>query len=186
MVGRVAAAQAAAGVASADVELKLRVHKAATEPPDCLFTGTLRVAQGHSTLQILQRSAGSTCALANKYAGRLFDNSEEPLESFLARFEFTLIDQKLVGDDHYYLIQGTARDPNGNPHALKAWIDDDRAIIPEGTISYAWGNIDTRQTYTRLNNAWILTRQFLYTPRFDASLEIEYRNFTFTHGLRRF
>lgn len=184
LVRHVVAAFAAAGVVSADAELRLRVHKAATQPPDCVFTGVLRVEQGQQTLRIQQRSAGVTCAAVDRYAlGRLFEG-QEPLESFLARFDFTVLGQKLVDDEHYYLLQGTARDPKGNPHRLTVWIDDDRGLVPDGTISYAWGDIDTQQTYARLNDAWILTRQFLFARRFDASLEINYRNFSVTHAQR--
>ncbi len=182
IVKRVVAAQAAAGVVSANVELGLRVHKAATQPADCVFTGVLRVEQGHQSLQIQQRPTGLACQMADRYAlGRLFEG-QEPLESFLARFDFSVLGEKLVDGDHYYLVQGIARDPKGNPHGLMAWIDDDRAVVPEGTISYAWGDIETEQTYARLNDAWILTRQFLFARRFDASLEINYHDFTFTHA----
>jgi hypothetical protein len=37
-----------------------------------------------------------------------------------------------------------------------------------------------------MNNAWILTEQFLSAPKFDASLQIEYHNFRFRHGRREF
>ena len=64
------------------------------------------------------------------------------------------------------------------------WIDDDRRVVPEGMISYAWVDIETQQPYTRLNDARVLTRQFLFALRFNASLEINYRNFSFTRALR--
>lgn len=185
VVRHVVAAQTAAGVASADAELRLRVHKAATDPPDCVFTGTMRVEGGRQSILIQRRSAGLGCSAAAHYVlGRLFE-AQEPLESFLARFDLTILGEKLVGGDHYYLIQGTARDPKGNPHGLTMWIDDDRGVIPEGTLNYVWGDVDVEQTYARLNDAWVMTRQFLYTRRFDASLEIDYRNFSFTHALGR-
>lgn len=181
IIRHVVAAQAAAAVSSADVQLRLRIHKGPAEPPDCVFNGTLRVEQGRQIVQVQQQSAGVVCALANRYAlGRLFEASE-PLESFLARFDFSVTGEKLVDGGPWYLVQGTSRDPQGNPHRLALWIDDARGTVPEGTISYAWGDIDTQQTYTRLNNAWILTRQLLAARRFDASLELEYRNFVFAH-----
>ncbi len=177
IVRRVVAAQAAAAVSSADVQLRLRIHKNPTDPPDCVFNGTLRVEQGRQIVQVQPQSAGVACTLVNRYAlGRLFEASE-PLESFLARFDFSVLGEKLVDAAHWYLVQGTSRDPQGNPHRLTLWIDDARGVVPQGTISYAWGDIDTQQTYTRLNHAWILTRQLLAARRFDASLELEYRNF---------
>ncbi len=51
--------------------------------------------------------------------------------------------------------------------------------MPEGTVEYAWGTIDTEQKYMQVSEAWVLSYQYLYTPRFDASMEVFYSNFHF-------
>lgn len=147
---RVVAARAAARVVSADVELRLHVHKHVTQSPDCTFTAALRFEQGRPIIQLKQRSPGVTCAIVERQGlGPLF-RSLEPLEAFFARFDLSVIDQKLVC-----------------------------GVIPEGTVNYAWGDMETTQTYDRLNNALALTRQVLYSPRYDASLELVYSDFGF-------
>jgi hypothetical protein len=179
IVQRVSTARAATRVVSADLELRLHVHKPVTQPPDCSFSGTLRVEQGHPTIQLGQRPPGVTCAIVERRGLQPLFKSLEPLETFFARFELSVLDQKLVDNDHYYRVQGKAHDPKGDPHGLMAWIDYDRGVIPEGTINYAWGDMDTKQTYDRMNDALVLTRQVLYSPHYNASLEIVYRNFGF-------
>lgn len=176
---RVSAAHAAARVASADVNLTLYVHKPLTQPPDCTFTGKLRVEQGRWIIRLGQRSAGATCAITEHRGLEPLFRSLEPLEIFFARFDLSVVDQKLVDDDRYYRVQGKARDPKGDPHGFIAWIDYDRGIIPEGTVNYAWGDMDTTQTYDRIAGALVLTRQVLYARGYDASLEVVYSNFGF-------
>ena len=135
IINRVVAAWAAARVLSADVGLSLHVDKPVTQQPDCTFAGTLRVEQGRPMVQLGQRSPGATCAIVeSRGLGPLFI-SLEPLETFFARFDLSVLAQKLVDDNHYYLVQGTARDPKGDPHGFIAWIDYDRGVIPEGTVN---------------------------------------------------
>jgi hypothetical protein len=181
IVHRVTATWAASHVVSADVGMGLYVHKpVSSQPPDCTFSGKLHVEQGAPIVQLGQRSPGSTCKIVEQRAlGPLF-KSLEPLENFFARFDLTVVDQKLVENDQYYRVQGRSRDPKGDPHGLIAWIDYDRGTVPEGTVNYAWGDMDTRQTYDRVNNALVLTRQVLHSPHYNASLELMYSNFQFT------
>jgi hypothetical protein len=37
------------------------------------------------------------------------------LESFLSRFEFGVLGEKLVGNDLYYPVEGKAKDPRNDP-----------------------------------------------------------------------
>jgi hypothetical protein len=165
--------------ASVDAEFRLRVKKSLSQPPDCIFRGTVKVVGRHPTLGVGERTAGLFCWAVNRYVlGRLFEASER-LESFLARFEFEVLGEKLAGNDHYYLIEGKAKDPRNNPSKMIGWIDFDRGLLVEGTVEYSWGSIDTEQRYTRMESAWMLTYQYLHSARFDASMEIVYSNFSF-------
>ncbi len=169
----------APSVTSADVLFKLRVKKSLSDPPDCEFTGTMQLSGGHESVRIGQRTAGLLCWAVNQYVlGKLFEASE-PMEGFLSRFEFHVLGEKLVGSDHYYLVQGKGRDPNNNPRAMTGWIDYGRGLITDGTLEYTWGTVETEQRYTRVNGAWVLVYQLLRSSRFDATLEISYSNFRF-------
>jgi hypothetical protein len=168
-------------VTSADVLFRLRVKKPLSDPPDCEFSGTMQLSGGHQSVRIGQRTAGLLCWAVDRYVlGQLFEASE-PMESFLSRFEFHVLGEKLVGSDHHYLVQGKARDPNNNPRAMMGWIDYERGLITEGRLEYNWGAVETEQRYTRVNGAWVLVYQLLHSSRFDATLEISYDNFRFAH-----
>jgi hypothetical protein len=172
--------------ASAHALFKLRVHKPLTAEPDCVFDGTMQIEGGQQSVKIGTRSSGLVCWAVNKYIiGQLFEASE-PLQSFLARFDFTVLGAKIVENDHYYLVEGKARDPETNPNGLVGWIDFDRGLLTDGTLKYNWGTVDSEQRYEQLNGAWVLTYQLLRTSRYDATLEIEYSNFRFARsGLAR-
>ncbi len=166
-------------VVSADAEFRLRIRKSLSEPPDCIFRGTAKVVSGQPTVRIDEQTAGLFCWAVNRYViGRRFDASER-LESFLSRFEFDVLGEKLVGNDHYYLVEGKAKDPRNDPITMVGWIDFDHGLLVEGTVGYSWGSIDTEQSYARMERMWILTYQYLYTARFNASMEIVYSNFRF-------
>ena len=170
---------AAPEVVSADAEFRLRVKKSLSEPPDCVFRGTVTVVNRRPTIKIDGQTAGVICWLVNRYViGRQFQPRER-LESFLTRFEFDVLGEKLVGNDHYYLVAGKARDPKTQPTALIGWVDFDRGLLIEGTVRYPWGDIDNEQSYARMKNIWMLTYQYLYTPRFVTSMEVQYSNFRF-------
>jgi hypothetical protein len=164
-------------VVSADAELKLRVGKPLSEPPDCVFRGVAKVVNGEPTLRIDGQTTGLFCWAVNRYViGQRFEATER-LESFLSRFEFDVLGEKLVGQDPYYLVEGKAKDPRNDPLTMVGWIDFDRGLLVEGTVGYSWGTIDTEQSYQRMGAMWVLTHQYLYAGRFNASVEIVYTHF---------
>jgi hypothetical protein len=170
---------AAPQVISADAEFRLRVKKPLSEPPDCVFRGTVTVVSRHPTIKIDDQTTGLICWLVTRYViGRQFQ-PREGLESFLSRFEFGVLGEKLVGNDRYYLVAGKARDPKTQPTGVVGWVDFDRGLLVEGTVRYSWGDIDNEQSYARMQNIWMLTYQYLYTPRFSTSMEVQYSNFRF-------
>ncbi len=170
---------AAPDVISADAEFRLRIKKPLSEPPDCVFRGTVTVVSRHPTIKIDGQTAGVLCWVVNRYVlGREFQPRER-LESFLTRFEFDVLGEKLVGNDRYFLVAGKARDPKTKPATMVGWIDFNRGLLVEGTVRYAWGDIDNEQGYARIQNMWMLTYQYLYAARFGASMEILYNNFRF-------
>jgi len=176
IIARVAAASSSIS-GTADAVFKLWIKKPLTEPSNCVFTGKLRLDQGRQALEIDQRTAGTFCWAVNQYVvGRLFEASE-PIGAFLSRFDLTVLGEKLVDDDHYYLVQGKAQDPKNNPRGLIAWIDYDRGLIIDGTLQYAWGTIDVTQRYSLVNGVWALTEQGLHSAKFDATLDASYGNF---------
>ena len=167
-------------VVSADAEFRVRVIKSLGAPPDCVFRGTVKVVKRHPTVSIGEQTTGLFCWIVNRYViGRRLEATED-LEIFLSRFQFDVLGEKLVGNDHFYLVEGKARDPKHGPRKMIGWIDFERGLLVEGTVEYPWGRIDTEQTYTWLEGMWMLKYQVLYTPRFDASMEIVYSNFRFS------
>jgi hypothetical protein len=166
-------------VTSANVVFKLRIGKPQTDPPDCEFNGSMQLQGGRQSVQIDQRTTGMLCWAVDKYVlGQLFEASE-PMETFLKRFEFRVLGEKMAGNDHYYLVQGQARDPGNNPRSMMGWVDYERGLVVDGILEYNWGTIETEQRYTRQNGAWLLAYQFLRSGRFGATLEILYSNFRF-------
>ena len=126
------------------------------------------------------RTVGLLCWIADRYViGRGFEATER-LESFLSRFKFDVLGGKIVENDRYYLVEGHAKDPRNDPRAMIGWIDFDQGLLAEGTVHYFWGSIDTKQSYTRMQRIWMLTYQYLYGPRFQASMEILYGHFRFS------
>jgi hypothetical protein len=166
------------GVVSADAELKLRVAKPLSAPPDCLVHATVRYDKGRQIMTIRDRTSGTLCWAVQQYApSQLFD-MRKALEDVLPLFDFTVLGVRLVGDDRSYLIEGKARDPNRtNPLGLNVWVDYDRGLLTEGTLIYRWGTVDFEQEYAPLNGGWVLAHQYIYTSRFEASVEVTYSNF---------
>ena len=60
---------------------------------------------------------------------------------------------------------------------MVGWIDFDRGLLVEGPVGYSWGTIDTEQSYHRMGAMWVLTHQYLYAGRLNASVEIVYTHF---------
>jgi hypothetical protein len=172
-------------VLGGNANLALRMKKPLTAPPDCVYEGTLQPSSTGFAVKVQRESAGSglLCALAsNEGVGRLLEISE-PVASFLHRFDFVVHGQKAVGvgvqSNRFYLLEGKAKDPKNNPSAISGWVDYDRGLWDEGTITYSWGEVTTKQKYARMQNAWVMTYQYLYSKRFDASLEVVYSDFRF-------
>ena len=167
-------------VASADVTFKLRIKRPLSEPPDCEFNGTMQLQGGRQALRVAQRTSGLVCWAVDKYVlGQLFEASE-PMRNFLDRFDFSVLGEKVAGDEHYYLIQGRAKDPNNkNPAAMIGWVNYERGLITDGRLDYPWGTVETEQRYTRVDNSWVLAHQVIHSSRFEATLEIAYSNFRF-------
>lgn len=170
---------AAPEVITADAEFRLRVRKPLSEPPDCVFRGTVTVVSRRPTIAIDGQTTGLLCWAVNRYVlGRQL-RPRETLESFLTRFEYEVLGEKVVGNDRYYLVAAKAKDPRTTPAGMIGWVDFDRGLLVEGTVRYAWGEINNEQSYARMLNMWMLTYQYLYTARFGASMEILYNNFRF-------
>jgi hypothetical protein len=166
------------GAASADAELRLRAGKPLTAPPDCVFHATVRYDGGRQTMAIKDRTSGTLCWAVQQYApSQLFD-MRKALEDALPLFDFTVLGVKLIGEDRAYLIEGKARDPmHTNPLGITVWVDYDRGLLLEGTLTYRWGTVDFEQEYGPFNGGWVLTHQYIYTSRFNASVEVTYTNF---------
>ena len=81
----------------------------------------------------------------------------------------------------FYLLDGKAKDPKNDPSAFHGWIDYYEGLWGEGTLTYSWAQVETKQKYMRLQNTWVLTYQYLYSKKYDASLEAVFSNFQFAH-----
>lgn len=176
---RVLAVREASRVASADVHITVYVDKPVTGRPNCTFAATMHVDQGRSIIQLGQRPLGLTCVIVERRGLRPLFKSVEPLEAFFAGFSLSVVGQKTDGAEQYYLIQGRARDPKGDPRGFTALIDYTRGVIVGGTTDYAWGDMRITQTYARIHGAWVLTEQVLFAPRYNATVKIVYRHFRF-------
>lgn len=161
---------------SADAVVKFRVKKSLSDPPDCVFKGITRVDRGHQIVEVTEGAPGTLCWVAKLALGQGFDVRKD-LEEVLPLLDLTVLGLKLAGHDHYYLIEGRARDPKMQLRRLIVWVDYERGLLTEGTLVYTWGSLDVSQDYMPLNGAWVVTRQYIYTSRFDASLEVSYKNF---------
>jgi hypothetical protein len=180
MLDRVAAVSASAPNMTADVRFKLWKNQSSGRPPDCQFTGTMMVQGGHATMRMARGGTSLICAALNHYVvGRLFGASE-PMASFLDRFDFAVVGDKQVGADTLYQLQGPARDPKNNPHAMSAWVDSDTGLISDSTLQYDWGSVDIEQQYTHLNNTWVLSLQTVRSSKYAATLQVVYSNFQFS------
>ena len=181
ILDRVGAASAATPNMTADVVFKLwKRRPSGDQAPDCEFTGTMAVQDGRPVVRVSRGGTSLFCTALNHYVvGRMF-NGSEPLASFLDRFDFTIVGDKQVGTDAYYQIQGPARDPKGNPHAMSAWVDYMTGLVTQGTLDYNWGTVDVDQQYVQLNNTPVLVGQSVRTSKYAAMLQIVYSNFHFS------
>jgi hypothetical protein len=178
IINKVEATSASAPkVLGGDASLALRIKKPLTAAPDCEYAGTVQPSSTGYAVKVLRQTTGFglICALAStEGVGKLLEVSG-PVASVLHRFEFSVQGQR----GQLYLLDGKSKDPNNNPSAVSGWIDYARGLWDEGTLTYSWGEVNTKQKYARIQSAWVLTYQYLYSKRFDASLEVVYRNLRF-------
>lgn len=184
-------------IQAADVTVALRLRIPSTAPPNCVYIGTLRSGAAGYTITIERELRHSLiCGLADPHRANFLTVARETLDAVvplpqqaqalalrLDQFDFTVRDQKVTArgprTDWVYLLEGRAKDPNHDPRAFRGWIDYDEALWEEGTLTYSWGQVDTKQKYTRLPDAWVLTDQYIHSTQYDASLEAVYSNFQF-------
>jgi hypothetical protein len=184
-------------ISVADVSLALRTKVPVTAPPTCSYIGKFNSTGARYAITVEREVHGSAiCGLAAKHRDNLLEVVRETMEAVaplpdqaqaialrLDRFDLAVLDQKVVGvgqrSDWFYLLDGKAKDPKNDPSAFHGWIDYDEGLWEEGTLTYSWGQVETKQKYTRLENVWVLTYQYLYSKQYDASLEAVFSNFQF-------
>ncbi len=189
---------AAPKILAADASVALRWNTPVTEAPNCSYYGKLNLVGTKYAITIEREIRGSRiCGAADRHRDTLLEVVRETMDAVaplpeeaqalalrLDQFEFTVRDQKVkgVGDhtDWMYLLDGMAKDPNNDPRAFHGWIDYDAGVWEEGTLTYSWGRVETKQKYTRLQDAWVLNYQYLYSEKYHSSLEVEFSNFQFS------
>ena len=189
---------AAPKIVAADASVALRWNTPVTEAPNCSYFGKLSLVGTKYAITIEREvRASSICGAADKHRDTLLEVVRETIDAVtplpeeaqalalrLDQFEFTVRDQKVkaAGDhtDWLYLLDGRAKDPNNDPRAFHGWIDYDRAVWEEGTLTYSWGEVATKQRYTRLQDAWVMNYQYLYSEKYHLSLEAVFSNFQFS------
>jgi hypothetical protein len=90
-----------------------------------------------------------------------------------------VIGAKLVDGRPHYLVYGRALTGTTDPQWMIGWVDYDRGLVTEGTVRYASGEVNSVQEYELVAGAGVPVHQYLYIPRFSASLEISYSGFRF-------
>lgn len=172
--------QNAPHIASMDFVASLRVRRPLFAPPDCVFEGALKFEAGHRSAAVNHLTPGLLCFAVNQtIISKLFEGNE-PFETLLARFDFQVLGEKVVNGNQSYLVQGTARGPQADPRAMIGWIDYDRGLVIEATMYYAVRTIDLAQNYTSVNDAWMLTYQYVNIPSLGSTLEIAYSKIMLT------
>ena len=185
-------------ILAADARGAVRWNTPLTEPPSCSYIGKLNLVGTRYAITIEREIRGSlVCGTVDRRLNILLEVVRETMDAVaplpdeaqalalrLDQFEFTVRDQKVkgVGDhtDWLYLLDGRAKDPNNDPRAFHGWIDYDQAVWDEGTLTYSWGRVETKQKYARLQDAWVLNYQYLYSEKYHSSLEVVFSNFQFS------
>ena len=185
-------------ILAADARGAVRWNTPLTEPPSCSYIGKLNLVGTRYAITIEREIRGSlVCGTVDRRLNILLEVVRETMDAVaplpdeaqalalrLDQFEFTVRDQKVkaAGDhtDWLYLLDGRAKDPNNDPRAFHGWIDYDRAVWEEGTLTYSWGEVATKQRYTRLQDAWVMNYQYLYSEKYHLSLEAVFSNFQFS------
>jgi hypothetical protein len=185
-------------ISVADISVALRTKVPVTQPPTCAYVGKFNSTGERYAITIEREVRTSAiCKMASSHRDNLLEVVRETMEAVaplpaqaeaalkLDRFDLVVRDQKVVGvgqgSDYFYLLDGKAKDPKNDPSAFHGWIDYDQGLWQEGTLTYSWAEVDVKMKYTRLENAWVLTYQYLYSKKYDASLEAVFSNFQFVH-----
>ncbi len=172
--------QNAPHIASMDFVANLRVRQPLSAPPNCVFEGTVKFQAGHRFAAVNHLTPGLLCfALRRTIIGRLFEGTE-PLATLLSRFDFQVLGLKVANGRQYYLVQGKARESPEDPKAMIGWVDYDRGLVVDATMQYVAGAIDLAQDYTAVNDAWVLTYQYINIPSLGSTVEISYSKITIT------
>ena len=172
--------QNAPHIASMDFVASLRVRRPLSAPPDCVFEGALKFEAGHRSAAVNHLTPGLLCFAVNRtIISKLFEGNE-PFATLLARFDFQVLGEKVIDGNQFYLVGGKARDPQADPKSMIGWIDYDRGLVIEATMHYAVRTIDLAQHYTSVNDAWVLTYQYVNIPSLGSTLEIAYSKIMLT------
>jgi hypothetical protein len=165
-------------IASMDFVASLRVRRPLSAPPDCVFDGTMKFQAGHRSATVNHLTPGLLCFAINRtIISKLFEGNE-PFATLLARFDFQVLGEKIVNGRQYYLVQGETRKSTDDPKAMIGWIDYDRGLVIDATMRYAAGAVDVAQNYTSVDDAWVLTSQYINIASFGATVEISYNKIT--------
>jgi hypothetical protein len=179
LLDRILTAVRMAEVTSVDMLIKFRVGNAITAPPTCVFQGVLHVAPDQTALALSHSTPSPVCWMLDRYVlGRLFSDRDHA-NTLLPSFHFDVLGMKVVDGRSYYLLYGRALAPGADPQSMIGWVDYDRGLITDGTIQYAWGQVNLTQDYGLVDGIWVLVHQYIVVPRFSASLEISYSGFQF-------
>lgn len=188
---------AAPKIVTADVSVALRTKVPDTADPNCIYEGVLQpkgVEYVITVKHVISKSL--VCGFANSHKDSLLNVVRDTLQSVaplperakamalrMDRFDLVRRDQKAVGvgdhTDWLFLLEGKAKDPSIDPQAFRGWFDYDQGVWTEGMLTYSWAEVDTRLKYTRIENVWMLTYQYVYSKKYDSSLEAVYSNFQF-------
>jgi hypothetical protein len=164
---------------SVDMVIKFRIAKPVTEAPECVFQGVLHISPDHLALALDQWTPRPLCWVIERFGlGRLFEDRDRA-DSLLALFRFEVIGAKLVDGRPHYLVYGRALTGATDPQWMIGWVDYERGLVTDGTVRYASGEVNSVQDYGLVAGAWVPVHQYLYIPRFSASLEISYSGFRF-------
>jgi hypothetical protein len=184
-------------ISVAEVSVALRAKVPVTAPPTCSYIGKFNSTGSRYAITIEREvRASPVCKMAASHRDNLLEVVRETMEAVaplpaqaqaialkLDQFDLAVRDQKVMGvgqrTDQFYLLDGKAKDPKNDPSAFRGWIDYDEGLWTEGTLTYSWGQVETKQKYVRLENAWVMTYQYLYSKQYDASLEAVFSNFQF-------
>jgi len=179
VIDRVLAAARHADLTSVAMVIKFRIGTPVTAPPACVFQGVLHVSPDRTSLTVADWTPSPLCWTIERYVlGRLFEERDH-VDTLLPLFRFEVIGEKLAAGRPYYLVYGQALTPRSDPQWMIGWVDYDRGLVVDGTIRYAWGEVNGVQEYGLIAGAWILVHQYFDVPRFNASLEISYSGFRF-------